>query len=72
MKNHKKRDDITKNIISAPQEVKPISKSPIGNAGKDPFCIYAGIRHAVGSIIEKDDGTKIICTEDGSWQNNGE
>ena len=72
MKNRKKRDDITINIISAPQEVKSISKSPTGNAGKDPFCIYAGMRHAVGSIIEKDDGTKIVCTEDGSWQNNEE
>lgn len=69
MKNNKKRDNINVNIISAPNEVKPISKAPVGNAGKDPFCVYAGMRHAVGSIITKDDGTRIICTEDGSWQN---
>ncbi len=69
MKNHKKKDNFTKNIISAPYEVEPISNKPVGNAGKDPFCVYAGMRHAVGSIITKDDGSKLVCTENGSWQN---
>ncbi|HLR34823.1 MAG TPA: hypothetical protein VK071_05780 [Tissierellales bacterium] len=69
MKNHKKEDNLTKNIISAPYEVKPISKNSVGNAGEDPFCVYAGMRHAVGSIITKDDGSTLICTENGSWQN---
>ena len=69
MKNNKKKDNLTINIISAPNEVQPVSKSPIGNANKDAFCVYAGMRHAVGSVITKDDGTKLICTENGSWQN---
>lgn len=37
MKNHKKEDSLTVNIISAPNEVEPVSKAPTGNAGKDPF-----------------------------------
>lgn len=69
MKNHNKRDDISVNLISAPNRIKSISKQPVGNAEKDPFCIYAGMRHAVGSIITKDDGSKLICIKDGSWQN---
>lgn len=69
MKNNKKKDNLTINIISAPNEVQPVSKYPIGNANKDAFCVYAGMRHAVGSVITKDDGTKLICTENGSWQN---
>ncbi|MBU5437244.1 hypothetical protein KQI42_04440 [Tissierella sp. MSJ-40] len=69
MKNNKKDDDISINIISAPNNVKPISKAPVGNAAKDAFCIYAGMRHAVGSVIEMEDGSKVVCTDDGSWQN---
>lgn len=69
MKNHKKEDDLTRNIISAPYEVKPISNETVGNAGTAPFCVYAGMRHAVGSVITKDDGSKLICTKNGSWQN---
>lgn len=69
MKNHKKRDNITINNISAPNEVKSISKKPVGNAGKDPFCVYAGMRHAVGSTITREDGSKLVCTKNGSWQN---
>lgn len=69
MKNNKKRDNLTINRISAPINIKSVSKGPIANAGTAPFCIYAGERHAVGSIIEKEDGSRLICTEDGSWQN---
>jgi hypothetical protein len=69
VKNNKKDDDISINIISAPNNVKPVSKGPVGNAGKDSFCIYAGMRHAVGSIIEMEDGSKVVCTDNGTWQN---
>lgn len=37
MKNRKKEDNLTVNIISAPSEVEPVSKTSVGNAGKDPF-----------------------------------
>lgn len=69
MKNNKKKDDLSLNIISAPNEVKNISQGSAGNAGKDAFCVYAGMRHGVGSTIKKDDGSELVCTEDGSWQN---
>ncbi len=69
MKNHKKRDNLTVNHISEPNNIISSSKNYVGNADKAPFCVYAGKRHAVGSIIEKEDGSKLICTEDGSWQN---
>lgn len=69
MKNHKERDMLFINKISAPNNIKSISKVPVGKASKDAFWVYAGKRHAVGSIITKEDGSKLICTEDGSWQN---
>lgn len=69
MKNHKKRDNITVNKISAPNEVKSLSNESVGNAGNSPFCVYAGMRHAVGSVITKEDGSQLLCTENGSWQN---
>lgn len=69
MKNNKKEDDLSINIISAPNEIVQKSQFPVGNAETDGFCLYAGMRHAVGSVITKDNGAKIICTEDGSWQN---
>ena len=67
--DNKKKDNLSINIISAPNEVKPVSQGTAGNAKKDPFCIYAGMRHGVGSIIKKDDGSELICTNNGSWQN---
>lgn len=69
MKNNKKEDKINLNIISPPNEVKNLTNAPVGNASKDAFCIYNGIRHAVGSKIINKDGTETICTEDGTWQN---
>lgn len=67
--DNRKEDDISINIISAPNNVETVSKSPVGNAGKDPFCIYANKRHAVGSVIKMEDGSEVICTDDGTWQN---
>lgn len=69
MKNHTKRDMIFVNKISAPNNVRPVNKKPVGKASQNPFCVYAGKRHAIGSIITKEDGSKLICTENGSWQN---
>lgn len=69
MKNRKRKDELTVNHISAPNNIVSSSNYSVGNAGEAPFCVYAGKRHAVGSIIKKEDGSKIICTEDGSWQN---
>ena len=69
MKFHKKHEDISVNSITPPDDIKAVSENAVGNAGKDPFCVYAGIRHAVGSVINNEDGSKTVCTEDGSWQN---
>lgn len=69
MKNHVKRDKITVNTISPPNDVKSISNSPIKNSQEASFCVYAGMRHAVGSVIKNEDGSEIVCTADGSWQN---
>lgn len=69
MKNTKKEDQLSINSISAPGNITQVSNGPVGNAGKDPFCVYANARHAVGSIIKNEDGREIICTEDGTWQN---
>lgn len=69
MKNYVKRDNFTVNVITPPNDVKITSRKPPENAQKDAFCVYAGMRHAVGSIINHDDGSKSVCTEDGSWQN---
>lgn len=69
MKNNVKKDNITVNTMSPPNDVKAIADSHIQNAQDANFCVYAGMRHAVGSIIKNDDGTEIICAEDGSWQN---
>ncbi|NLV89656.1 MAG: hypothetical protein GX021_09900 [Tissierellia bacterium] len=67
--DNKREDDISINVISAPNDVKPVSQAPVGNAGKAPFCIYAGMRHADGSVIKMEDGSEVVCTENGSWQN---
>lgn len=37
MKNHKNKDNITINTISAPNEIKPTSNIPVENASRDSF-----------------------------------
>ncbi len=69
MQNHKKQDSISVNVISEQNEVRPTSQKPVGNAGKDPFCVYDHKRHAAGSIIVNEDGTESVCCEDGTWRN---
>lgn len=67
MKNFKKVDDLTIKTISAPGNI--IHRSAVvGNAGTDAFCVYNNERHAVGSIIENEDGREYVCSPDGSWQ----
>lgn len=68
MQNHKKQDSISVDIINQVNEVKTLSEKPVGNASKDPFCVYDNRRHAVGSTIINRNGSKNICTEDGSWK----
>jgi hypothetical protein len=69
MKNHNKQDKLFVNVITPPDNVKAVSEKSSGNASKEPFCIYDHKRHAVGSIIENDDGSKTVCTKDGTWKN---
>ena len=69
MKNHKKHDKISKNNISLHNDIKAVSKEPVGNADKDPFCVYEHKRHAVGSKIKNSDGSETVCTDDSTWQN---
>ncbi|HEY5586066.1 MAG TPA: hypothetical protein VIK78_16440 [Ruminiclostridium sp.] len=69
MQNHKNQDSISVNFVNEVNEIKPITKKPVGNAGTDPFCVYDHKRHAVGSKIINGDGTESVCTDDGSWQN---
>ncbi|TYQ17806.1 UNVERIFIED_CONTAM: hypothetical protein Cloal_0178 [Acetivibrio alkalicellulosi] len=69
MHNNKKRDELFINRISPPDDVKKVSKNAVGNADKDPFCVYNNQRHAVGSVIEDIGDSKTICNQDGSWQN---
>lgn len=68
MKDHKKEDELYVNKITPPDDVKKASGKPSGNADKDPFCVYAHERHAVGSKIINQDGSETVCKEDG-WQN---
>ena len=68
MQNRKKQDSISVNIIGE-NEIKSVSQKPVGNAGKDPFCVYDHKRHAVGSKIMNEDGSETVCTDDGSWKN---
>jgi hypothetical protein len=69
MKNHKKKDSISVNTIAHQTDIKNITDKPTGNAGTDPFCVYAHKRHAVGSIIINEDKSEMVCTDDGTWQN---
>ena len=69
MKNHKKDDIISVNTIAPNNDIKSTQKN-VGNADKDPFCIFEHKRHAVGSKIENDDGSNTVCKDDGSWHNN--
>jgi hypothetical protein len=69
MQNHKKQDSISVNVINQANEIKSISQKPVGNAGKDPFCVYDHKRHAAGSKIINEDGSESVCSEDGSWRN---
>jgi len=68
MQNHKKQDNISVNVIGQEKQIKSISQEPVGNAGKDPFCVYDHKRHAVGSKIINDDGSESVCSEEGSWK----
>jgi hypothetical protein len=69
MQNHKEQDNISVNIIRPKNDIKAVSKKPVGNADKDPFCVYAHKRHAVGSKIINEDGSESVCTNDTSWKN---
>lgn len=69
MRNRKKNDELYVNKISPPNHVENVSNQPVGNAGKDSFCLYDNKRHAVGSKLMHRDGSVSICTEDGTWQN---
>jgi len=71
MKNHKKGDKLYVNLISGRDDIKPLSDNPVGDALRDPFCVYAHQRHAVGSKIINNDGSEAVCTtqNNGSWQN---
>ena len=62
--------DIYFNEISPPLHVEHTKDEPVGNATKNPYCIYAHQKHAVGSKIKNRDGSTTVCTEDGTWQNN--
>ncbi|HEX2924747.1 MAG TPA: hypothetical protein VHP38_00565 [Ruminiclostridium sp.] len=68
MQNHKEQDSISVNDISQENEIKQVSKKTIGNAGKDPFCVYDHRRHAVGSKIVTENGLESVCSEEGSWK----
>lgn len=68
MQNRKKQDSLFVNNITDPNEINAVSKAPTGNAGRDPFCVYAHKRHAAGSVIEnKNGGPESVCKEDGVW-----
>jgi len=69
MQNHNKQDSISVNIITSDNKVKTVSKKPVSNSDKEPFCVYDHKRHAVGSKIKNRDGTEAVCTEDGVWKN---
>lgn len=68
MQNHKEQDSISVNDISQENEIKQVSGKTIGNAGKDPFCVYDHRRHAVGSKITTENGLQSECTKEGSWK----
>ena len=69
MQDHKKQDSISVNNISLHNDIKAVSPKPVGNADKDPFCVYEHKRHAVGSKILNSDGTKTECKDDSVWRN---
>jgi hypothetical protein len=45
-----------------------ITSKKVPTDTKGAYCTYEGAKHGVGSTIEKPDGTRLVCTEDGSWQ----
>jgi hypothetical protein len=68
MQDRKKQDSLFVNNIANPDEITAVSKTPAGNAGKDPFCVYAHKRHAAGSRIEnRNGGPGSVCQDDGIW-----
>ncbi|MEL7646662.1 MAG: hypothetical protein AAGU76_01145 [Sedimentibacter sp.] len=67
MINHNERNNIFVNVITQPNEVKSVSKRPVGTAADNTFCVFNNQSHAVGSVIKNQDGD-YICTADGSWQ----
>lgn len=69
MKNNKKEDNLSVNMISPPGDIISTIKSSVGNADTGAFCIYGNVRHGVGSIIKDEVGREVICSEDGTWQN---
>ena len=69
MQNRKNQDNLSENIITLHNEIKTKSQKPVGNAEKDPFCVYEHKRHAVGSKIINSDGSETVCTDDSSWKN---
>lgn len=71
MKSKKNEGELYVNNISSPTDIKAVFNSPVGNAEKDIFCVYAHKRHAIGSKIINNNGSQSICSTEnqGSWQN---
>lgn len=54
------------NDISAPGNI--LSSTKASSLNNDVSCIYNNKNHGVGSVITNEDGSKYVCSEDGTWQ----
>ena len=65
----KDRNTVPINVLDPPYSKKEVGKIAVDKNGKAPSCVYDHETHGAGSIIKHRDGTKSICSEDGTWQN---
>lgn len=69
MENKQKKSKIYKTIISSPNNIKPVSPNPVGNAYDNASCVYDHQWHAQGSKFESQSGAMMYCDSDGEWKN---
>ncbi|PAB57858.1 hypothetical protein [Anaeromicrobium sediminis] len=67
MDNNKIKNDTTVNVVQLENNINITSKN-VAAGTKGAYCTFEGSQYGVGSTLEKPDGTRLVCTEDGSWQ----
>ena len=66
MKDREMATSMRRNTLSEPDVMK--SNIEAKEINSRSVCIYDNRNYGVGSVINNPDGSKYICSDDGTWQ----